>query len=227
MVIGISATEFAERYPRLYHMAEVGSWEGIRRHGLLSTSALLDRWEVRGAARTELEKRRRPESVTITHPKHGDAVIRDQKPMDDRGLQKSLRDGLSPADWYEILNGRVFFWVCEDRLARLLGARAYRGRRQTVLTIDTAGLLERHAKRVTLSPINSGCTKPNPQPRGRDTFLRLDAYPFAAWQKKRGRRDIVVELAVDYAVPDVVDFVERADEREDGVVRELLWERKD
>ena len=34
------------RYPTLYHMAEDGSWESIQRHGLLSTSALLDRFEI-------------------------------------------------------------------------------------------------------------------------------------------------------------------------------------
>jgi hypothetical protein len=223
VTMGISAKDFATRYPRLYHMAEVGSWEGIKRHGLLSTSALLDRWEVHGEARTRLEKRRRPECVTITHPEHGVAVIRDQKPLDDGGLKKSLQDGLTPADWYVTLNARVFFWVSEDRLAKLLSARAYRDRRQTVLTIDTAALLARHEPRVTLSPINSGCTKPNPQPRGRSTFLRMTDYPFAAWERKRGKRDTVVELAVDYAVADVAEVVLRVDERKGGTVRKVLW----
>ena len=225
MVSGISPAEFVQRYPRLYHMAEAGSWDGIRQHGLLSASALLDLFDVVGKMRVDLEQRRRPECVTITHAKHGSAVIRDQKPMDDRGLERALRDGLTPQDWYALLNGRVFFWVSEERLARLLGARAYRLRRQTVLTVDTAGLLKQHVGRVTLSPINSGCTKPYPQPRGRDTFLPLPAYPFAAWQRKRGRGDAVVELAVDYSVPDVVDFVLKVEERENLRPHKVLWER--
>ena len=37
--------------PTLYHMAECGSWPSIRRHGLLSTSALLDLYGVQGAER--------------------------------------------------------------------------------------------------------------------------------------------------------------------------------
>ena len=35
-------------YPPLYHMAAEGSWPSIQRHGLLSTSALLDLYEVCG-----------------------------------------------------------------------------------------------------------------------------------------------------------------------------------
>jgi hypothetical protein len=225
MVSGISSVDLAAWYPRLFHMAEAGAWPGIHRHGLLSTSVLLDLFEVGGPLRESLERRQRPECVTVSHPRHGSAVIRDQKPMDDRGLLRSLRDGLTPADWYALLNGRVFFWVSEHRLEKLLGARAYRGRLQTVLTLDTAALLARHAPRVTLSPINSGATKPVPQPRGRDTFLPLGDYPFEAWRKKRGKTDIVVELAVAHSVPDVVDCVLRVEERQFGKKHSVLWER--
>ena len=85
-------------------MAEFGSWPSIRQHGLLSTSALLDLYEVAGVERAGLEFRHRPECEEIYHDAHGSAVIRDQKPMTDADLRKCLRDGLTPADWYEILN---------------------------------------------------------------------------------------------------------------------------
>jgi len=62
-------------------MAEAGSWPSIRRHGLLSTSALLDLFEVTGVERVRLESQRRPETVKIEHPEHGEALIRDQKPL--------------------------------------------------------------------------------------------------------------------------------------------------
>src|SRR5262249_40369294 len=39
------------RFPYLWHMAEPGSWPAIRDHGLLSTSALLDRYGIMGEAR--------------------------------------------------------------------------------------------------------------------------------------------------------------------------------
>ena len=53
------------RYPTLYHMAEDGSWESIRKHGLLSTSALLDKFEIEGEERLAIESARRPEIVRI------------------------------------------------------------------------------------------------------------------------------------------------------------------
>jgi hypothetical protein len=61
-----------ERWPRLYHMAEAGSWPSIERHGLLSTTALLDLFEISGPRREAIESARRPESVKITHPLHGE-----------------------------------------------------------------------------------------------------------------------------------------------------------
>ena len=218
----LTPQELAETYPRLYHMAEAGSWESIQRHGLLSTSALLDLFEVAGPERERIESRRRPDSIIIRHPQHGTAVIRDQKPMTDGALQKCLRDS-TPREWYETLNSRVFFWLSRERLVRLLSARAYRGKRQTVLTVDTAHLLQRHADRVTLSPINSGSTIFNPQPRGTDTFQRIGDYPFAYWRARRPLRDAVVELAVDDAVPDIQDFVLRVELMENGETVETIW----
>ena len=208
----MDAVELATIYPRLYHMAEPGSWPSIKVHGLLSTTALLDLFEIGGPSREAIELKYRPDSVPIVHPRHGTATIRDQKPMDDRGLSRALRDGLTPTEWYGILNRKVFFWLATRRLAVLLGARAYRGRRQTVLTIDTQALLARHASRVMLSPMNSGATKPMPHPRGRTTFVSIDDCPFSDWKRTRGRAGAVVELTVDHAVPDVRDFVLRVDE---------------
>jgi hypothetical protein len=125
--------------------------------------------------------------------------------MDDAGLKRALRDGLLPADWYRIVNRNVFFWVDEVRLERLLSAQAYRSQRHLVCVTDTARLLERHADRVTLSPMNSGATKPRPHPRGRDTFLSLEQYPFED-RVRRGLRPIV-ELAVEYAVLDITELL--------------------
>jgi hypothetical protein len=179
-------------------MAEDGSWESIRRHGLLSTSALLDRFEVEGEERLAIESARRPEIVRIEHPEHGVALVRDNKPMQERALERSLVD-MTPREWYEHLNRRVFFWVEWKRLLKLLGARAYRDRPHLVLEVDTAVLLERHAERVSLSPINSGATFAlGPAPRGPNTFRRIAEHP-----EDRS----IVELSVDYAVPDAADFV--------------------
>lgn len=220
--MGVSAEQVAAKYPKLFHMAEVGSWPSIRRHGLLSTSALLDLFEIKDPLRTQLEGAHRPDSVSITHRKHGSAVIRDQKPMDDRGLAAALGDGITPNEWYRILNAKVFFWLTEKRLNTLLGARAYRKMRHTVLTIDTSALLAAHHQRVLLCPMNSGATKPMPHPRGRNTFLPLAQYPFEE-RRRKNSRDAIVELAVAGGVTDVERFVVRVEEVGAGQKALQLW----
>ncbi|WP_437659949.1 DUF7002 family protein [Sorangium sp. So ce1182] len=212
--MGVTRETLAMHYPRLYHMAEAGSWPGIMRHGLLSTSALLDLFEVSGPDRDAIESTHRPGSLTITHPMHGAAVIRDQKPMSDKALRRALGGSLSPAEWYRLLNGMVFFWLTEKRLKRLLEAVEYRDKRQTVLTIDTARLLERHGHRVRLSPMNSGNTRPYPHPRGRDTFLPLSEYPFES--RRMRRLEPAVELTVEYSAPDIRDVVLHVEETGGG-----------
>ena len=139
MVNGITIEELSGRFALLYHMAQLGSWPSVEEHGLLSTTALLDRFEVGGDERFRIESCHRPESITINHAVHGRAVIRDQKPMSDRSVRKALAGGLKPADWYRELNSRVFFWLTEERLNTFMNARAYPGER------TTSGLLTQSA----------------------------------------------------------------------------------
>ena len=205
-------------------MAESGTWQSITKHGLLSTTALLDMYGINGEERRVIESCRRPESVTIPHDKYGPAVIRDQKPMSESALRKCLK-GMTPSEWYRLLNGKVFFWLTSERVTRLLSARAYRGREHTVLTIDTAKLLERHQADVTLSPINSGSTVYNPQSRDVTTFQALADYPFEAWRKKRGApTKAIAELAVRHAVPTISDMVVRVERRRESQILEVLYE---
>jgi uncharacterized protein DUF7002 len=195
--------------PTLYHMAEQQSWPAIQRHGLLSTTALLDQHGVSGANRQSIESERRPTSVPLESPGIGRAVIRDQFPMDDKGLSRCLQDGLQPQDWYLLLNGKVFFWLTHARLLRLLNAGNYRNEEHDVLELSTRPLVTAYKDKIWLCPINSGTTKPFPHPRGKNTFSRISDYPYSAWRAKRPRGEIVVELAVDYAVPDIATFVKR------------------
>lgn len=195
--------EFAARWPYVFHMAEAGSWPSIRRHGLLSTVALLDLFEVAEPLRSKLETQRRPESVTIHHHELGSATIRDNKPINVTVLRRTLV-GMTEPEWYQALNSRVFFWLTTERLDRLRNAPPYRDRPHDILTLDTARLLERHVERVELAGLNSGAVHPGAKtPRGAGTFRRLGEYPWA----RRRADEPVVELTVLYAVPDVVDVV--------------------
>lgn len=220
----LTVEEFVKLHPKLFHMAEAGSWESIQQHGLMSTEALLDLFEIQDEERAALIECHRPECVTITHPKHGEAVIRDQKPMSDSGLNKALSDNLTPADWYRKLNGKTFFWTTEARLSRLLSASAYRDKQHTVLTVDSAEMFARHAARITFSPYNSGATKPNPFSRGNDCFLPLDQFQYESWRKKGRRKDdAFVELVVEYSIPDVAEFTDRVELRHGNKVVEVLY----
>jgi hypothetical protein len=222
--IGVSPEELAQRFPRLYHMAEAGTWESIRRHGLLSTSALLDLFEVEGAERQLIESERRPESVSVSHSEYGTAVIRDQKPMREAALASCLTD-MTMRQWYETLNRRVFFWLTRERLTKLLTARAYRGKMHCVLTVDTELLAKRHREQITLSPINSGSTIYKPVRRGSATFLSLNAYPYEARRKSKGWKNVAAELAVDYAIPDIEELVIRVDHMIGARTVKKIYER--
>jgi len=207
--MGTTVEEIATIHPQLYHMAQHGSWDNIRRYGLLSTTALLDLYGILGAQRDGIEGRLRRASVEITHAVHGSAWIRDQRPMSDKKLASCLRDGLTPDQWYRMLNGRVFFWLTRARLETLM--RAYDGQPHLVLEVDTARLLARHGNRTSLAPMNTGCTSPMAFPRGLDTFLPPEEYPFDENRKKKGgRTKAIVELTVDYSVPDIADLTNRA-----------------
>jgi hypothetical protein len=109
MVNEAELEELLGHCPTLYHMAKRGSWPAIRRDGLLSTTALLDRYGIVGEERETIAAQRRPASVPLERKGLARAVVRDQCPMDDSGLMRCLEDDLTPAAWYRLLNAKVFF----------------------------------------------------------------------------------------------------------------------
>lgn len=151
----VEPEEFVDTYPRIFHTGHPNAWEGIRRYGLLSTSALLDLFGVSGERREAIEARRRPEPVLLEHPVHGTAWIRDNTPVHDSRLGDLLVD-MTREDYYRLLNRHVFFWPTRKRLDSLLGARAYRSDPQLVIEIDTEALVERHGGRIKLSSSQPG-----------------------------------------------------------------------
>jgi hypothetical protein len=202
--MGASPQELARLYPRLYHMAEMDSWDSICRHGLLSTSALLSLFAVEGEARRRVEACRRESPEVIRHQTLGHVVIRSQKPIIETKLEAAL-EGCTLEEWYRVLNSRVFFWLTEERLLTLLSAREYRGKPHTVLTLETLALVIDYQDSVTLSSMNSGNTLPIAHPRGIATFKRLNEYPFRE-RLKRGSYYAVVELAVEGGVKNIRDY---------------------
>lgn len=188
-------------------MTDPASLPGILRHGLLPTSALLSLFEVPDAERPAIERKRRPGSVTLAHPVHGRAVITDNLPLSEAALEACLDDGLAPADWLALLNGRVFFWPDREGLGRLLGARLNRGRERSVLVFDTLGLARAHGERMELAAINTGSTIRRPARRGRSTFTPLRRHDYEAWQRLRGGRDRIREVTVVGGVSPIAEHL--------------------
>ncbi|GAB3984737.1 hypothetical protein GCM10029978_095230 [Actinoallomurus acanthiterrae] len=195
--------EFVTRFPVAYHVTEAGAWPFIQRHGLLSTSALLDLFEIDARTREQIETRPRPASVTIDHPDHGTAVIRDNKPLRPHILERCL-DGCGVTDWCRVLNSRVFFWATEQRLENHLRARGHRHQARELVTIDTRSLMERHGASVTLCAFNSGSALyPNAPRRGPDTFTTVEHYPYDEMRRRHGARNALAEICVQWGLPDI------------------------
>ena len=119
----------------VYHLAEESNWPSIERDGLLSASKLLDAAGLAWADRARMERAQR-----LAHTELPTGVqIRDQRPMPPATLEACLV-GLTPAEWYALINARVFFWFDPDRLN--LQRAACEPRPQVVLAVDTAKLVD-------------------------------------------------------------------------------------
>ena len=195
--------DLAALHPRLYHVTTPGALPGILRHGLLPTTRLLDLYEVPAPGRPAIEAARRPASVTLHHPEHGPATVTDNLPLHVRALEACLDDALRPADWFRILNERVFLWADVAGMRRLLGARLNRGRAREVLVLDTLGVARAHFAHVAISAINSGATLRRAARRGLSTFTPLGQCSYREWRGLRGRQDRILEVTVVGGVADV------------------------
>lgn len=193
---------------RVYHLAEAANWPSIEKYGLLPASELIARAGLNGADRERLQRSQRPECKVLPDG----VAIRDQKPMPEAALRACLV-GLDPADWYALINARVFFWLTPKQLN---GHRAaYASRPQVVLTLDAAALLADYGDQVALSAINSGYAFRKPAPRGAATFVPYAQWVESGWSSetaalgttKRPRWYSPVELTVLGAIPDVMRYV--------------------
>jgi hypothetical protein len=207
----MSPEDLAKLHPHLYHVTDPSALDGIKRHGLLSTSNLLTLFEVQEPARALIERVCRPGSVTLKHPEHGYATIADNAPLNEQKLAKCLDDGLVAADWLRKLNERVFFWSNKHRLDAFLDAQLNRNRPRLVLVFDTLRLAKSHASRMELAPFNTGSTAYTPTRRGLSTFTPLERYSYAEWRKLRKnlrqKLDNIVEVTVIGSVANAAEFL--------------------
>jgi hypothetical protein len=184
----MDASSFARHFPRLYHLTFASNLPGIRANGLLSTEALADRFTPEDKA-AALDRRRRCiqqiEGVTL----------RDQHAADESKM-KSCLVGVTIPEWLTLLNGKIFFFVSQQKVD--VFAKSYANYSNVLLEIDTAELLATHAEHASLCRINSGSFLYNPRPRGRASFIPLAAYTY------KNKRDTPAELAMDGPIPEIL-----------------------
>lgn len=188
--------ELAARHPRLYHLTLPCLLPSIEQHGLWSAAALIDGSIADPAARAARKRTRRKAAEPLDHLAFGQVILNDQTPLSESKLERCLEGGLTPADWLEILNARVFLWSSEHHAKSLLGARANRSRAVVLLQLDTLRLAQAHASAIEICPINSGATIRKPARRGATTFTPLTALSYGDWSRRRGMKDTIKEVTV-------------------------------
>jgi len=198
---------FAPLPGRAFHIAEAENWPSIRRGGLHSTRVLIEQAGL-GGPEAERFAGYRPAGMRLPTG----VRIRDQRPMPPAALERCLDPGLSPADWYRVVNSKVFFWLDAERVNRHLAA--CRARPQIVITVDLHRMLARHGERACVTPFNVGNARRRAASRGYRTFVPLRAWLATRWRAEAapGRRirpgeRRPAEIAIDGSVADLMDFV--------------------
>jgi hypothetical protein len=206
--MAITIEELVQRYPVLYHMADQGSWPGIKKLGLLSPITLCNRFRSPENVRAQVLNQPRQRSMRVGSPEDG-ATVRDQKVLSGSKLANSLTD-CTVEQWLHMLNSRVFFWLNRDRLFTLMNGREYRNKEHVVLTIQTEPLVREHADKITLTAMNTGSTSPIAHPRGLASFSPLSRYPY---EQRRRLNDYsaIVELVVDDGIRDLLNYIVRVE----------------
>jgi uncharacterized protein (DUF952 family) len=192
----------------IYHLAEAANWPSIQRTGLLPAAHLLQRFVHDDAEQAALQQRQRLRHIVLAEG----VEIRDQRPLPEAALTSCLVD-LTAAQWYAMLNERVFFWLDPARVNRQ--HRACGSRPQVVLTIDTARLVETYREQVSVSPINTGNARRRPARRGAATFVPYAQWLDTGWASEaaalgtppRRRSHTPVELTVTGAIPDAGHYI--------------------
>jgi hypothetical protein len=163
----------------LYHLAEASNLQSILKHGLLSTECLLELTGMPADGHAAFLRRHRRTGLRLADG----VTIRDQAPMPPTALAPALNDGLTPEDWYALLNGFVFLWPDRKRMERQ--RRACGDRPQVVMTFDAGALLADFGGSAFMSPFNVGNARRRPARRGRATLVRYTKWLEGGWPDRK------------------------------------------
>lgn len=194
----------------VYHIVDERNWPSVRKGGFRPASVLMG--ESLGAAEARSRSRRwRAGAETLP----GGVVLRDQRPMPHAALEGCLADGLTSADWYELVNSGVYFWVDTDRLDRHLRAQSGAS---IVLELRARELAQTYADSAFVTPFNTGAALRRPARRGAGSFVAYPSWRRFGWRDespspKSGRSGghPPAELVIREVIPDALDYVSAAE----------------
>jgi hypothetical protein len=194
-----------DRLPAVvYHLTHAGNGPSIARVGLHPAAVLMRAAGVDGSGASAY----RSQTVALT----GGIFLRNQRPMPPKALSRCLDPPLTPRDWYELVNIRVFFWLDKERLSRHWAAS--RSSPQICYTVSTTRLLERYAAFIEVSPFNSGSALRRAAKRGHRTFVPLMDWMRQGWTTEalpgavpRSPSHKPAELTVRRSIPDFLSLI--------------------
>ena len=163
---------FIRHRPWLCHVSLATDVASIHKHGLLSTSSLLDLFEVPETDRQLYEREPRSKAVTLVHSLHGRTVLNDQAPLHAGGLSRCL-DGMTSEEWCRELNSRVYLRPVRDRSQCIWKTKLTNSLKRLTLVADTREFLAVYEEELAATSINPGYTLRDPTRRGRYTFTPL------------------------------------------------------
>lgn len=188
-----------------YHLVDIRNWKSIQAQGLLSTQGLV---ELSTNVDRSILRQHRPDEKYVDFG----AFIRDQSAMPREALERALRSGVTPEDWFELLNSKVFFWLDLNRLNR--HRISCRSQKQVVLAIDAGRMLEEYSSFASVSPISSGNAMHDEVPRNLTTFVPYEKWVETGWDSeqvpgmaRRSRSLLPAELTITAGIPDIARFV--------------------
>ena len=191
--------------PTAVHFVDASNWPAVQRDGFRTAASLM-----RAAGVDEGAQRRfRPTGETLP----SGVYIRDQKPMPPSALKRCLDAGLTPEDWYAMVNMGIYFWVDRDRADR--HQRALRGRPQVRLELSVERILDEYGSVAFLTPFNIGSALRRQAQRGPRSLVPVERWREAAWLDEatpgcsvRRSSHRPAELVIQHDMPNALTFVE-------------------
>jgi hypothetical protein len=172
--------KFIVERPYLYHLTSKSNAELIIEKKMIYSTNELVRLS-NDKAHVPMQRAKRVDHYTLTVD--GKVYsLRDQQPISEKALAKSLTHQWTVGDFLYHLNDRVFMWPTLDRLWRHFNR--YKDEGPVIFRFPTKELLSINPH-VLFCRLNSGATRANthwggrPPDRGPDTFLPAEAFGFA------------------------------------------------